>query len=116
MHGRLALLLVASLGFVPVPAVVVPGDALPEPLRTRLDTIVVQDVKAHETFLTSDDCAGRDTPQPGLTKARDYLVEQHKKFGMESGGPDGTYLYSFEVPAVTWSEDDYLGVGSGVVT
>jgi hypothetical protein len=89
------------------------GDSLPEPLRTRLDTIVVEDLKRHETFLTSDECAGRDTPQAGLDKARDYLVEQHRKYGLESGHPDQTYLHAFEVPAATWGEEDVLEVVRG---
>jgi hypothetical protein len=89
------------------------GDALPEPLRTRLDTIVVDDLKRHLTLLTSVDCAGRDTPQAGLTKARDYLVAQHKGFGLESANPDGSFLFDFEVPSITWSDDDNLAVVKG---
>ncbi len=109
--GRLGLLLPALLALrLPIGA---GGDALPEPLRTRLDTIVVDDLKRHETFLTSEECAGRDTPQAGLNKARDYLVDHHRKFGLTSGSLDDTYLFEFEVPAVTWSDDDNLAVVKG---
>jgi len=90
------------------------GDAaLPAPLKARLETISVDDLKRHENFLTSPECAGRDTPQPGLEKARDYLVEKHKSFGLTSANPDGSYLFEYEVPAVTWSDDDSLGVVKG---
>ena len=88
-------------------------DALPDPLKVRLDTINVDDLKRHVTFLTSVECAGRDTPQPGLTLARDYLVQQHQKNGMQSPTGDQSFVHDFEVPAITWSEDSYLGVERG---
>lgn len=90
------------------------GDAaLPAGLKAQLDSIVVEDLKRHQEFLTSADCAGRDTLQPGLEKARDYLVEAHKSFGLESANPDGTYLHRFELPGVTWSEEDHLALMQG---
>ncbi|MSR46515.1 MAG: M28 family peptidase [Planctomycetes bacterium] len=89
---------------------------LPAPLKAQLEKITVDDLKRHETFLTSDECAGRDTPQSGLERARDYLVEQHQKFGMASGNSDGSYLFEYEVPAITWTESDHLGVIGKPVT
>ena len=96
-----------------LPGTLVADDALPAPLAARLATITEADLKKHETVLTSDDFAGRDTPQPGLTKARDYLVEQHQKFGLTSGNSTGTFLFDFEVPSVTWSDGDTLEVVRG---
>jgi len=98
------------LGLALLVAAVGVGDSLPEPLRTRLDTVVVEDLKRHTTFLTAVECAGRDTPQEGLTRARDYLVEQHRRFGLESGSPDASYLHAFDVPSVTWSAGDHLTI------
>lgn len=88
-------------------------DVLPDALRARVDAIKVDGVKKHEQYLTSDECAGRDTPQAGLEKARDYLIEMHKKFGMTGAGEDGGFLYEFEVPAITWSSTDHLTVAKG---
>jgi hypothetical protein len=102
-------LLAACLGFV-APA---GDDALPDALKSHLEAIKVDGVKKHEQFLTSDDCAGRDTPQAGLTKARDYLVEMHKKFGMTGAAEEGSFLYDFEVPSITWSSDDHVAIVRG---
>ena len=112
-RGRWAFVLLLALPLLAA-SVAARGDlALPAPLKARLETITVEDLKRHENFLTSEECAGRNTPQPGLEKARDYLVEKHKSFGLTSGHPDGSYLFEYEVPAVTWSEDDSLGVVKG---
>ncbi|MBL8842456.1 MAG: M28 family peptidase [Planctomycetes bacterium] len=86
---------------------------LPAPLKSALETIVVDDLKRHETFLTSAECAGRDTLQPGLEKARDYLVDHHKKFGLESGHSDGSYLFEYELPAIVFGAEDHLAVMKG---
>jgi peptidase M28-like protein/PA domain-containing protein len=113
---RGALRLAAWLAFAPaiLPAFLPAGDdVLPDALRARLDAIKVDGVKKHEQFLTSEECAGRDTPQPGLDKARDYLVEMHKKFGMTGAGEGGSFLYEFDVPAITWSDGDRLAIVRG---
>ncbi len=86
---------------------------LPAPLKSALETIVVDDLKRYQTFLTSAECAGRDTLQPGIEKARDYLVEHHKKSGLESGHSDGSYLFGYDLPAIAWGGDDHLAVMKG---
>ncbi len=113
-HRRWPRLALAAFAAGSLPPIA--GEALPDPLKVRLDTIVVEDLTRHETFLTSEECAGRDTPQRGQEKARDYLIEHHKKFGLESGALDGSYLYEYEVPAVVWTESDYLAVTGKPVT
>lgn len=88
-------------------------DVLSAPLKARLDAIKVDTLKKHEEFLTGETCAGRDTGQEGLTKARDYLVEQHTKYGLAGAGEGGSFLYDFEVPTTTWSDDDYVALVRG---
>ena len=85
-------------------------DVLPAPLKARLEQIKVESLKKHVGFLTSEECAGRDTGQEGLTKARDYLVEHHTKYGLVGAGEGGSFLYDFEVPTRTWSDDDYVAI------
>ena len=55
-------------------------------LNQGLTTIQSKDVDAHIEFFTSDECAGRDTPQPGLTRACEYVAERFKEFGLEPLG------------------------------
>ncbi len=128
--ARRAEALFVVLGYGSIPWLAIPSAApaapsvpapmtettLPAPLKAALDTIEIDDLKKYETFLTSEECAGRDTPQKGLEKARDWLVEQHKANGLASGSPDGSYLHEFEVPAVTWSEGDFLAISGRPTT
>ncbi len=112
MNRFLPALFVGSLWFA---AAMPSGETtLPAPLKARLDTILVEDLKRHAAFLTSPACAGRDTPQPGLEKARDYLIEHHQKFGLESGHPDGSYRFEYDVPAIVFAPDDHVAVLKGV--
>jgi len=103
------LLLIAALPASPRAG----EDVLPEPLKSRLGAFKVETLKAHEAFLTSEECAGRDTPQRGLTRARDYLVEMHQKFGMTGAAAGGGFLFDFEVPAYTFGDDDSIAVVRG---
>jgi hypothetical protein len=107
--ARLAALLAALWLLSPAPAGAV-GTTLSKAFKDALDKIDDDDVKLHEEFLTSDQCAGRDTPAPGLETAAEYIIEQHKKLGLEGAGKDGSFRQLFEVPAVYFSKEDYLGV------
>ncbi len=93
-----------------LPAAAGSFDKPPEPLIAALDTITDQDVVRHEEFLTSKECAGRDTPSAGLERAAVYLIEQYKKLGIAGAADANGYLYPFEVPVVSYQDDDHLAV------
>ena len=87
--------------------------ALPEAARKALGHIDVKDIKAHESYLTSAECAGRDTPNKGLEHAAEYISNMHQSFGLEGAGPQGSFRHSFEVPVVTYDAEDYLAINTG---
>jgi len=53
-------------------------------------------VQAHMAFLASDDLEGREAGTVGYDKAADYVAQEFKKLGLQTGGDNGTYFQ--EVP------------------
>lgn len=70
-----------------------------------LAEIDAQDVAAAVEFLTSDRCAGRDTPQPGLDEACRFVVEQLRSFGLEGAAGDGGFLWHYPLRARVCGDD-----------
>ncbi len=77
-----------------------PGEAAA--LDDALATITKEDVHASFEKLTSDEFAGRGTPQRGLTKAEDWVASRFKDAGLEAMGSDGSsFLRNYGVKAVS---------------
>ncbi len=76
------------------------GGADPAAVDDALATIKKDDVHATFEKLTSDEFAGRDTPQRGLEKAEEYVAARFKAAGLEPMGTDGqSYLRTYGVRA-----------------
>lgn len=61
------------------------------------EQIKPSDIKAHITFLASDDLAGRETGSAGEAKAAGYISDQFEKYGLLPAGDENTYLQEFRV-------------------
>src|SRR5690606_17747527 len=85
-----ALLLAASCA--PASA---PSAAAQSALAAGVETITPEDMYARIGFLASDALQGRDTWSPGLEAAAAYLESEHRKFGLEPLGDDGTYYQRY---------------------
>ncbi|MBI4604841.1 MAG: M20/M25/M40 family metallo-hydrolase [Planctomycetes bacterium] len=55
-------------------------------------------LRRHVEILASDELGGRDSGEPGLEVAAEYLANQFRALGLEPAGDDGTYFQSFTVP------------------
>lgn len=64
------------------------GDEV-EGLGKALAAIDGKDAAKALDFLTSDECAGRDTPQPGLYRAIEFVEKHYEKMGLEPLGNAG---------------------------
>jgi len=51
----------------------------------------------HARYLASDELMGRGVDTPGLAKARDYIVEEFRRYGLAPGGAGGAYVQGLEV-------------------
>ena len=51
----------------------------------------------HARYLASDELMGRGVDTPGLAKARDYITEEFRRYGLAPGGAGGAYVQGLEV-------------------
>ena len=82
----LAALAFTLSGLVPPPAVA--EELAPD----------VKIIRDHVTYLSSDDLAGRDSGEPGLEVAAEYLARFYAEYGLEPAGDNGTYFQHFTIP------------------
>ena len=70
------------------------------------------DLRRHTKYLASEELTGRGVDTPGIRLARDYIVGEFAKYGLQPGG-DGGYLQGFDVAiGVTVKEPSSLALGS----
>jgi hypothetical protein len=86
--ARFVLSLVLSVLALPVARA---DDAQPEAIRA-------EKIRQHVEFLSQDELAGRDSGEPGLEVAAEYLANQFRSYGLEPAGDNGTYFQHFTVP------------------
>ncbi len=55
------------------------------------------------TFLSSKECEGRGSGQPGFQKAADFMAARFKEFGLKPIGVNGTYFQP--VPFAHWRDE-----------
>ena len=63
----------------------------------KADKALLDNLKAHITFLADDKLEGRRTGTPGETLAFTYLNDQFKTIGLLPKGDSGTYLQQFSI-------------------
>ena len=55
-------------------------------------------IRDHVAYLASDDLGGRDSGEPGLEIAAEYLARFYAEYGLEPAGDNGTYFQHFTIP------------------
>jgi hypothetical protein len=95
MHA-LRVIFVLALAMLPAHWFSLQGQAAADP-RPAL-SIDADQIRRHLEFLASDDLAGRDSGEPGLEVAADYIAHRFKEYGLEPAGDSGTYFQHFTVP------------------
>ncbi|NRB28787.1 MAG: hypothetical protein HRU37_14045 [Roseibacillus sp.] len=55
-------------------------------------------IRDHVAYLASDDLGGRDSGEPGLEIAAEYLARFYAEYGLAPAGDTGTYFQHFTVP------------------
>src|SRR5262245_40064476 len=74
------------------------GDPVPAPLKVGVESINKDAVQAHVRYMADEARAGRDSGQPGMFEAAQYIAERFAKAGLEPGGDRGTFLRAFDLP------------------
>ncbi|MFG0320422.1 MAG: M20/M25/M40 family metallo-hydrolase [Planctomycetota bacterium JB042] len=91
------------------------SDEVDAGFEPALETVTDQDVRTHVDLLTRDVYAGRDTPQPGMVKACEYVAEQFSRYGLVPVGADDSFLvpYALNVRDVSPSTTFVLAGAQG---
>ncbi|MBN1444239.1 MAG: hypothetical protein JXA90_16120, partial [Planctomycetes bacterium] len=58
-------------------------------------------LREHLEFLARDELGGRDSGEPGLEVAAEYIANRFREYGLEPAGDAGTYFQHFTVPSLT---------------
>ncbi len=90
MLPRVTTRLVAALVFL--------GGALPPAVSADDLDVSVEKLRDHVAFLASDDLGGRDSGEPGLEVAAEYLARVFSDLGLEPAGDRGSFFQHFTVP------------------
>ena len=73
------------------------------------DSLIVENVKDHTVYLSSDKLKGRGTGSAGIALARDYISQQFQEMGLQPLSV-GTYRQNFNVPDQTQPESNVIGI------
>lgn len=72
-------------------------------------TQLLEDFKAHTTYLASDALKGRGTGSEEIKLAAAYIAEQFRQIGLQPQA-DGSYYQWFHVPGYTEKEANVIGI------
>lgn len=56
------------------------------------------DYMEHVKFLSADEMRGRGNYEPEIDLSAEYIAEQFRRYGVEPGGPNGSYFQEFQLP------------------
>jgi hypothetical protein len=70
---------------------------LPPPPSPSVDAITAPELRAHVSWLASDELEGRGTGTPSIDLAAEYIAREFKRYGLEPAGDNGSYFQSFDV-------------------
>ncbi len=68
----------------------------PVPSSSR-EEITAAELRAHVSWLASDELEGRGTGTPSIDLAAEYIAREFRRYGLKPAGENGTYFQTFEV-------------------
>lgn len=90
------------------------GQSLPAPapipstegMRKAMESINANDIKAHLTFLASDELEGRETGKRGQRVAAQYIASYFMRLGLKPGFEGKSYFQEFKVAQIDLDNTD----------
>ncbi len=74
------------------------------------NSITANDLRAHLTFLASDELEGRETTFRGQKVAARYIASVFQRLGLKPAGDNGTYFQHFDVEVIKPSDQSAITV------
>jgi hypothetical protein len=81
-----------------------------------IGSITPDDVYRRIALIADDSMLGRDTPSPGLEMTARYIADEFRRFGLEPGGNDGSYLQRYPLTEVQATLEVTVEGGSPLAT
>ncbi len=104
-YGMLVLLVCACHG-APVPS----APTIDSKSQSGYALITPTLLKAHLSFLASDELEGRETAKRGQKLAARYIATEFEKFGLKPMGDSGTYFQKFRVKEQAMGKNSTISV------
>jgi aminopeptidase YwaD len=81
--------------------------AVPSP---STEAITSTELRAHVSWLASDELEGRGTGTPSIDLAAEYIAREFKRYGLKPAGENGGYFQIFEVITGAETKDNALAL------
>jgi hypothetical protein len=91
----------------PVP-VLSPVKVLPPVPSPSVDDVTAAELRAHVSWLASDELEGRGTGTSSIDLAAEYIAREFQRYGLKPAGDNGTYFQTFEVITGAETHDNVL--------
>jgi hypothetical protein len=83
--------------------------AQPQSVESAAATITIPEITEHMKILASEAMEGRKTGEPGIEKAKEYLVNEFRMLGLTNPITSGTpYLQEFDLYQLGWKNYDFI--------
>jgi hypothetical protein len=76
--------------------------------KEGIQSITISDLESHLYFLASDELQGRETGEPGLEIAANYLASQAKKIGLKAVDDNNDYFQKYIIEENSWDPEKSL--------
>lgn len=73
--------------------------------KAGIQSITISNLESHLYFLAADELKGRETGEPGLEIAANYLAAQAKKIGLEAVDDNRDYYQKYIIEENSWDLD-----------
>lgn len=102
-----------SLLFSPVSVFAQTTATLPPPPSPSVPAITAHELRAHVSWLASDELEGRGTGTPAIERAAEYIAREFARYGLTPAGDNGTFFQSFPVITGARTQENMLALLQG---
>jgi hypothetical protein len=102
--------------FIPMLCALAQSPKVEKDARVGFESIKAGDLRAFDTYLSSDELQGRETSYPGEKLAANYIAEHFKSLGLKPMGDNGTYLQHYDVEVSRVSDESKITLNTHSAT
>jgi len=85
----------------------------PASVGRAVQSITPEDIRRRIAVIADDSMRGRDTPSPELEQTAAYIAAEFRRFGLQPGGDDGTFLQRYALDRVQFVAESSVAMVHG---